>query len=165
MQKRVLAVVVLSMVGAVQADEVIYRSQDADGKPSFSDRPAAGAKPVELPPVNTVPAQPAPAPARTQIGETPVTDYRVALSAPSTVANGLVPTPVGIEVEPALQPGHRWQLVLDGEVVAEGEGNSHSLDSMSRGPHELSVQVVDHRGSVLGSDGPVRIFVLRPGKN
>lgn len=164
MQKRVLAVVVLTMLGAAHAEERIYRSQDADGKPSFSDRPAAGAKPVELPPVNTVPAQAAPSQAPNP-AHVPVTDYRVALNAPSTVANGLVPTPVGIEVEPALQPGHRWQLVLDGEVVAEGEGNSHSLGSLSRGAHELSVQVVDHRGSVLGGDGPVRLFVLRPGKN
>jgi hypothetical protein len=165
LKRGLMVVVTLVLVGAARADEnVIYQGRDADGKAVFRDRPAAGAKPVELPPVNTVPAA-TPRPDAVPVESAFAGYERVLLSAPAIVPNGLVPTTVGIAVEPSLRPGHRWQLVLDGEVIAEGDTTSHTLGGLSRGPHRLSLQVVDGGGSVLGSDGPVEMFVYRPGQN
>lgn len=156
--------ILLLAAGVVYADGVIYRSEGGDGRPSFSDRPEAGAKPVDLPPVNTLPPPAVPQQAEQPAGEA-FAGYEVRLAAPATVANGLVPTSVQIAVEPELRPGHRWQLFLDGKLVAQGDDSSHKLEPLNRGPHQLLLQVVDSGGKVLGSDGPVDLFVLRPGKN
>jgi len=156
----VFAVVTLALSPAVQA-QTIYQGKDASGKPVFTDQPRPGDKPVELAPINTTPATrglPA-APAQPAVfgGYT-----RVALSVSGSVPNAFVPVAVGIDVEPELQPGHLWQLSLDGRTVAAGREAIYTLNQLERGDHVLTLQIIDQSGQVLAESAPANIFVQFP---
>lgn len=158
---RVFAAVALALSLSAQA-QTIYQGKDASGKPVFTDHPRPGDKPVELPPINTTPATralPAAAPARPAAfsGYT-----RVALTVAGSVPNAFVPVLVGIDVEPELQPGHLWQLSLDGRTVAAGREPSYTLDQLERGDHSLTLQIIDQSGHVLAESAPASVFVQFP---
>lgn len=147
------------------AAEQIYRGTDDSGKPLFTDQPQPGARPVELPPVNTVePVEPngTPATGRQQAADQGY--RRVSLGVPRIIPNGLAGHTVTISTEPALRAGHRWRLLLDGALVATGQGEAHTFEQLARGPHTLEVEIVDARGAVLGSSGGQKVFVYWPGQ-
>lgn len=146
----------LLCVSLLAGAQTVYQGKDASGKPVFTDQPRPGDKPVELQVPNTVPAA---NPVRQQPEPVVVEDYSAALSAVGSVPNEHVPVDVSISIEPALRPGHAWHLLLDGQVVAQGVESTYSFESLSRGQHTLSLQVVDENGVVLSDAEPVSIFV------
>lgn len=156
---------VLALIVAPAFAQTIYRSTDAQGNPVFTDQPTRNAKPIDLPAINTTPAV-APTGARTTTPQAGFSGYQhVAISVPSSIPNGLAPVTIGIAAQPALQPGHRWRLSLDGTVVAEGEGGSATLDHIERGDHQLSAQIFDQSGALVGESEPTPVFVFWPSKN
>jgi hypothetical protein len=71
---------------------------------------------------------------------------------------------VYLELQPALQPGHRIVLNIDGEdgeSIQAGESLNFNLVDMSRGRHTVGAKVVDGRGDTLIDTGPVGFYVLR----
>jgi hypothetical protein len=106
-----------------------------------------------------------PAPAPNPTKENASAGYsRIALGVPSSIPNGLAPTTIGIELQPALRPGHRWQLLLDGALLQEGTGASVTIEQLERGTHQLELQVMDITGAPVGSVSQ-EVFVFWPGKN
>lgn len=156
----VFAIVALALSLSAQA-QTIYQGKDASGKPVFTDQPRPGDKPVELPPINTTPATrglpAAPAQPAAFSGYT-----RVALTVVGSVPNAFVPVMVGIDVEPELQPGHLWQLSLDGRTAAAGREPSYTFDQLERGDHSLTLQIIDQSGRVLAESAPASVFVQFP---
>ncbi|MFY0729571.1 penicillin-binding protein [Pseudomonas sp. NFX15] len=52
--------------------------------------------------------------------------------------------------EPALQPGHRYRLLLDGQPTAEpGTSPVFPLSNIDRGSHTLSVEILDEQGRIV----------------
>ncbi|MDF9904565.1 UNVERIFIED_ORG: hypothetical protein OKW15_002521 [Pseudomonas reinekei] len=52
--------------------------------------------------------------------------------------------------EPALQPGHRYRLLLDGQPTAEpGPSPVFPLSNINRGSHTLSVEILDEQGRII----------------
>ncbi|WP_223511721.1 DUF4124 domain-containing protein [Pseudomonas sp. GL-R-26] len=52
--------------------------------------------------------------------------------------------------EPALQPGHRYRLLLDGQPTAEpGLSPVFALSNIDRGSHTLSVEILDEQGRIV----------------
>lgn len=52
--------------------------------------------------------------------------------------------------EPALQPGHRYRLLLDGQPTAEpGPSPVFPLSNIDRGSHTLSVEILDEQGRIV----------------
>ncbi len=158
---RKLLIVTCLLASAFAAAQTVYHSKDAQGNPVFSDQPKPGAKEIEIKPVNTTPSlTPTYAPPQT---ENQFKGYaHIGVSVPSPIPNGLVPTNVGILVEPALQPGHNWQLKLDGSAIASGTEAGATIPPLERGNHVLQVDVLDS-GHIVGSSDPVDVFVLLPG--
>lgn len=156
----ILAVLVASSCVA----ETIYQTRDAKGRPVFTDRPPPGAKPVELPPVNTTPGvTPKPEPASAQ---DEFSGYRkVGVVAPGSIPNGLAPVTVGIAIEPELRAGDRWQLLLDGRPVAEGREDAYTFDKLDRGTHQLALRVLDGGSAEVARSPVIEVFVFWPGKN
>jgi hypothetical protein len=161
MENRVMAlkqvgVVALLCVSLLAGAQTVYQGKDASGNPVFTDQPRPGDKPVELQAPNTIPAAIATPRAPR---EAAFTGYTVALSAAGSVPNEHVPVPVSITIEPALRPGHAWNLLLDGAVAVQGFETAYTFESLSRGRHTLSLQVVDESGAVIGEAEPVSVYV------
>jgi hypothetical protein len=153
------------LASALCVADTVYQSTDKRGNPVFTDQPQPDSRPVEVQPTNTTPSlTPAAAPASSD--GTPFKGYSsIDVGVPSSIPNGLAPTTVGIELKPALQPGHRWQLLLDGAVQEEGSGSSATIDRLERGTHQMQVIVLDATHAVIGTSTSKEVFVFWPGKN
>lgn len=153
----------------VIASEEVYRSVDKDGRPVFSDKPTTGSTPVDVRPPNTM-QELAPAGPRATVptaGETPPPPVYSTLRIASPENGGTVTNPAGnivagIELSPALQPGHRLQGLLDGQVSGMASDGGWLFPGTTRGPHTIEVQVLDGAGRALISSGTVNITLFRP---
>lgn len=147
--------------------ETIYRQQGPDGGVIYSDRPDAGAEPLELGPVNTAPAMEPTGPeeaADRGPEQSGAMSYRsLAILTPAgTVANGLAEQWVEVELEPDLQPGHHLEVQVDGEQVATGKEPRLAIGPLARGRRHLAVQVV--AGAEVLASAETEVFVYWPGK-
>ncbi len=163
-----LILTALLLAAALPASAQIYKYTDADGKTVFTNQPPTDvdAKPVELPPTNTVgPQAPVVAPSDSDTGSQASNAYAIlALSnLPDDEAlrqnNGTFT--VNVVVQPALSPAHQLQLVLDGQPYgAPTSSTSIGLDNLDRGDHTLAVQVL--QGSrVIQASAPVSFTLQR----
>jgi hypothetical protein len=145
--------------------DTVYQSTDKRGNPVFTDQPQPNARPVEVQPTNTTPSLTPAAPPGSST-EKAFTGYtRIELGIPSSIPNGLAPTTVGIELQPALQPGHRWQLLMDGASLEMGTGSSATIERLERGTHQFELRVIDASGALIGTSSNKEVFVYWPGKN
>jgi len=142
----------------------IYRHVNPDGSVEFSDIPAdEHAKPVELPPINSIPAPPAlrggttgnragspGAGARTPA---PVTEYSaLSITQPAddqAFRNNAGDVTITVSLSPALQAGHQLLIQLDGKTISRGSKTSVNLKNVDRGTHRLQAWVVDDKGKEL----------------
>lgn len=153
---RCLLICLLSSALAFPASAQIYKYTDANGNTAYSNQPPDGAKakPVELPPLNSVgpstprneppPAPPAEQPASAgQSTAYPVLELADLPTDEALRANNGTFT-VGVQIQPRLQPGHRLQLLLDGTPYGTPSNVPRlQLVNVDRGEHSLAVQVLD----------------------
>lgn len=151
------------------APATIYRHATPGGGTEFSDRPAPGAVPVQLPRANTTPGTPLPSappqPAAPAAAEE-FQGYR-SLSIQSPTRDGVYNdgsgrVPVSLALQPPLQPGHGLRLTLDGRRIELGAALGTALDNLDRGEHRLEAAVLDETGAVLKRAKPVLFHVMRP---
>lgn len=155
----VLALLAIQLATQSVMAQTIYRGKDAKGAPVFTDQPRPGDRPVELPPINTAPA-PTAMPAMGGSQPSAFAGYsQIAVSAPGSVPNAFSPVNVSISIEPALQPGHLWQLRLDGAFIAAGRESGYTFARLEAGLHTLSLSIVGDSGEVLGEASPVSVLV------
>ncbi|MCK0745118.1 DUF4124 domain-containing protein [Chromohalobacter nigrandesensis] len=160
-------------ISAAQATPV-YRSVDAQGNVTFSDRPVG--EQVNVGTVNTVPSQ-----AREERdrqvadaaieaesdAESSFTDYeRLAIAAPgdeSTLPTGAAgDTQVRVAISPELREGHRLRILVDGEASGAAQhATTFSVTELVRGEHTLRVEVVDTEGRVRQRSAPITLYVQR----
>jgi hypothetical protein len=67
--------------------------------------------------------------------------------------------PVGISVSPALQKGHRLEILLDGKI-ANGLASVQAAN-LERGSHQILARVVDAAGKTLTSSS-VTFYIQQP---
>ena len=156
----------------------IWRWKDADGVVHISDRPVPGAELVQITggvsttsrPPQAAPAAPpipntaarSPAPAR------PVTVAYTscAVSSPvdDTVFQSVDTVAVSLQIEPALQGGHRIQVLLNNAPVADWPENqpSYTLTGLYRGSYTLSARIVDAGGRSYCNGAAVSFHVRQP---
>jgi hypothetical protein len=141
---------------------------DANGTVHYSDRPVPGARQVELAGAQAFGSQ---APAAATPARTTATDSQAA--APYRVVDIVSPADqetlwnlegtlsVQVRFQPSLQPGHRYDLVLDGERRNINTATSRaSLSDVFRGTHSLEVVVIDAAGTEL-MRSPSRTFFVQ----
>lgn len=148
----------------------VWKWRDADGVIHYSDQPVPGAEQVNVqaassfsaPQINSgnsnSPAPSSPATAAYSNIEIwkPSNDETIAATA------GQVG--VAVRVEPALQPGHRLALYLDGQLVQgfPPQGSEYQLSEVARGDHSLQLVVVDSQGKQVKSSAAVQFHVFQP---
>jgi len=157
------------------AGAAVYKSVDAQGKVTYSDKPVGNSQPVTLPPLSSVPPpsykslQPA---ARISPITTQVTRYKtleiVTPGQDETVRDNTGNIPVHVLLKPALNKaaGHRLQYFLDGRKYGEPAISGQTLyTNIDRGTHTLGVAVVDASGKVLKRTAAIRIYMHRQSVN
>ncbi|MFJ3052164.1 MULTISPECIES: DUF4124 domain-containing protein [Pseudomonas nitroreducens/multiresinivorans group] len=166
-----LILTALLLAAALPASAQIYKYTDANGKTVFTNQPPTNvdAKPVELPPTNTVgPQAPAvPVDSGSQNQATGAYAILALSNLPDDESlrqnNGTFL--VNVVVQPALAPDHQLQLLLDGQPYgAPTSSTSIGLQNIDRGDHTLAVQVL--QGSrVIQASSPVSFTLQRISTN
>jgi hypothetical protein len=137
---------------------------DESGTVHFSDRPVPGARQVELAGAQGFGTQ---APVRIAAADgqaQPAAPYQaIEIVSPAdqeTLWNIGATLPVQLRFQPALQPGHRYDLVLDGQRRnVDTTAARVSLPDVFRGAHTLQVVVLDSAGNELLRSPPRTFFV------
>ena len=140
---------------------------DANGTVHFSDRPEPGARQVELggaqgfgsaaAPVVTAPR---PASPRQQVAPSRYQADIVSPAEQETLWNTGGVVNVQTRVQPGLQPGHRYDLLLDGQRRnAPTTSASVALADVFRGTHTLQIVVIDAAGAELTRSAARTFFV------
>jgi hypothetical protein len=160
-----LPLMLLLFAGCLHA--AVYKQVNENGEVVYSDKPAAGAKKMDLPelPTYTPPpvplVRPADAPVESEIYEgleviKPAND--------STIRNNLGIIEVQLRIEPALKvrEKHRLQLYLDNERYGPlVDKTAIMMSNIERGEHTLSASVFDGDGNVVAASNSVTVFVKR----
>jgi hypothetical protein len=164
------------LLGASPAGAEVYRWQDAEGNPVFSDSPPGkgqargGTQRIELPPAQTVPAfkPPPPGPAAqegasdTPAARAPYARFAIVSPEPdSAIRDNAGNLHIETVLEPPLQAHDYVVLYLDEHAVAEGPQTTFQLFHVDRGTHTVHAVVRDgaHR-SVIATE-PVSFTLLR----
>ena len=151
MPKLLLALLLLSWPAFAQ----VYTYIDADGNRVYTDQPKPGnAKPVEMAPMNAMPAQKRLSPPKGPAQPAPAPIYQV-LRILFPTPDSMVEDPAGdlivtVNSEPALLPAHSYRLLLDGTAAgAPSRSAVFALTNLDRGTHQLAVEIVDSQGQTL----------------
>ncbi|GMQ88996.1 MAG: DUF4124 domain-containing protein [Gammaproteobacteria bacterium] len=150
----------------------VYKSVDAQGNVVYSDEPVGNGKPVDLPPLSTIPPpkytprQPSAKP------DEPGSAYsKISIVSPTqeaTLRDNTGAVPVSAGLEPALNSaaGHRFQFYLDGQTQGEPTKSSQIvIANVDRGAHNVAVAVVDGKGKEVTRSSPVQFFLHRQSIN
>jgi hypothetical protein len=151
-----------------------WKWKDANGVVHYSDKPVQGAERISvLPPKPSIsvtkPAAAEPRPATSaasgQPDQQPIVPYsRCVVTAPDNeeTFNAINTVSAGLLIEPALQPGHRIEVQLNGSIVKDWppDASSHTLTGLERGSYTLSARVLDSFGGAVCS-GPAITFYVR----
>jgi hypothetical protein len=171
--KRACLMILASLLTATGAQATTYVRVEKDGTKTYSDRPLPGGHPVELQPAQTYSAPPTtPSPSSNLPGEqrdlieAANFKYTCALS-PQNEQTFQNPESVSLSVSltPALRVGDQVRFALDGNQVAQEEGQtSVSVSYPDRGTHTAAVRVTDSSGKSL-CDVRSTFYVQRTGLN
>ncbi|WP_295472764.1 DUF4124 domain-containing protein [uncultured Pseudomonas sp.] len=135
----------------------IYTYIDAEGNRVFTDQPRKNAKRLDVAPTNNMSSTPRTRDVKigpAQPVKKPMFHYqllRILVPEPdSTIRSGEGKVIVTVSSDPALQDGHRYLLLLDGQPVgAPGRSPVFALDNLDRGTHQISVEIYDELGRLL----------------
>jgi len=164
-----IAALQLPIVAHAQSSGTVFRSVDEQGRVIFSDRPSDDAETVNVHPANTMRVAPSePRTISAQEAPPAVTGYAaLRINAPphdSLVRSNLGEIAVAIHIEPALQAGHRMQLLLDGSVAGEPDSGSWLLEGVAPGSHILQLQILDQDGQIIFRSDSSTVHLQRSGR-
>ncbi|TLX58754.1 penicillin-binding protein [Stutzerimonas nosocomialis] len=154
MRRLLLCLMLFSPLALAQ----VYTYIDQDGNRVFTDQPTKGAKVIELTPPNAMPAPQtrrlSPPPQAADKKPEPALPYgllRILVPSPdATINNNAGDLIVTATSDPALQEGHAYRLILDGQVSGSpGRSPVFALSNIDRGTHHISVEIIDQGGRIL----------------
>jgi len=154
----------------------VFRQVGPDGTVTFSDTSTPGAERLRVEPAQTVTLPPVPTRA-TETEQSGDGAKKADGSAPAYESFAILEpsngqgirandgsVTVSLSLKPALAPGHKIELVLDGQddgKVYSGSSLIFKLSQLSRGEHTVSARVKDAGGEQLIETGTVSFNVLR----
>lgn len=154
----------LLLLLCADAGAEIYRSQDAQGRPVFSDRPSENSQPVVLDELNTTPSIDVPDAPPLQGKVVSEDTPQLSISQPregQILPNGLQATTVALSLSKPLPPGYRLAISLDGKTLQTGTATQLSIPRLNRGRHQISATLLDAKGQAQDRD-TVEIMVYWP---
>jgi hypothetical protein len=131
--------------------ETIYKTVDENGNVIFTDKPSEEAETIKIQELENTIDNPNPAKYKPSASKPESFSYRsFTVMNPENGAavrsnNGNVS--ISLSLEPALNPGHKIVISMDGKQI--GTGFSVSLQNVDRGTHSISAKVVDSDGKSL----------------
>ena len=171
---RLILTSIFLLVAAVTAQAEIYKSFDENGNVVFTDRPPSGtpSQEVKVTPSSVIQSLNTPAPTgqRPDEEEEEGTVYEsltvVEPANDAGVRSNDGNIAVLLELVPKLNAGnHRLELLMDGNVVADGSLGTFELENIDRGAHSVFAQVKDAQNNVLIRSPLVTFTVLRASIN
>ncbi len=157
----------MSLVCSLALAATVYKWVDEHGVVHYSDQPHPNAQQVSVPAAQTykagdMPAAPGAAPAPAQ----PVPYQGCAIAQPTdeeTFTN-VDSLSIIVRTDPALRPGDRIFLMLDGQPLNGGmaTGSQFTLTSLDRGTHTLQAVVRDSEGGLMCQTPGVTYNVHQP---
>ncbi|MFO7530456.1 MAG: DUF4124 domain-containing protein [Marinobacter sp.] len=148
----------------------VYRHVDAQGNVTFSDEPIEGGETVEVKPVTTV-TLPKPQTVREteklreEVKREGAVYESVSFVQPQNeqaFQSGSGDVRFEVTSTPGLQAGHKYEVTLDGQPVAQTSSGSVVVNNIFRGTHEALVHIVDENGVQVKTGSPITFTVHRP---
>ncbi len=154
-----------AFIGTTASSAPAWTWVDANGQTHFSDRPVPGARQVELAGAQGFGApQPVRPTQRATAAQSPDAPYQVDIVSPAeqeTLWNIGTQLNVQVRIQPQLQPGHRYDLALDGQRRNLNTSAARiTLPNVFRGTHTLELVVLDAAGTEL-MRSPSRTFFVQ----
>lgn len=148
----------------------VYRHVDAQGNVTFSDEPIEGGETVDVKPVTTVTL---PKPQTVRETDKLREEVKREGSAYESVSfvqpqneqafySGSGDVRFEVTSTPGLQAGHKYEVTLDGQPVAQTSSGSVVVNNVFRGTHEARVHIVDENGVQVKTGSPITFTVHRP---
>lgn len=163
-----VAGMVLLVAGPASAQ--VYRHVDAHGNVTFSDEPTEGAEPIEVKPVTTI-TLPKPQVVqeteklRQEVQKEGAVYDSVSISYPENgqaFHSGNGDIEFRLASTPGLQPGHKYELTLDGQPVGQSTSGRILVNNIFRGTHEARAYIIDEKGIQIKAGPAVTFTVHRP---
>ena len=159
------------LAGSVAAEATkheMWAWKDANGVTHYSDRPAPGARRIEVATMEpeSVPTPPRPAaPGAAPTQAAPAYQYELLeIWVPENGESFFgadAEVTVRVLSEPELGPGHELRVYLDGKLVDKDPTTLDlAIGSIERGAHSLTALIVDDKGAELIRSEP-RVFHIR----
>ena len=150
----------------------VYKSVDADGNVVYTDEPVGNARPVDLPPLSTIPPPKAFTPPADIAEQDAATGYEklqvVSPEQDATLRDNTGNVAVSVAAEPALdlKAGHRVQFYLDGQTAGDpGNSLKKVFQNVDRGAHTVEAAIVDQSGTELIRSAGTRFYLHRQSVN
>jgi hypothetical protein len=167
LMRTIIAFIATLAAGAVLAQA--YKWTDEDGVVHFSDRPQEGAERIDLPEAAPRPRPPPrTASSAADASDTdpfeeagPFSYESLTIGAPlaeETLWNIEGVLNVTLNLQPALQSGHRIRVFFDGEPRYVNR-LSFQIDQVYRGVHNIQAEIVDEAGTMVIRSMPNRFYV------
>lgn len=162
---KMLAAALILLTTLAYAEGETYRWVDERGVVHFSDRPHPGAELIQLRPAQGFAAPAAQTAAAASAGATEPLGYDVfEVSSPrneETLWNIATEMSINLSIRPALRPGHRIDLRVDGQPVTEAptRATQFQIGGVYRGAHSIQATVVDDAGNTVQAAAPVTFYV------
>lgn len=160
---------VFTLWASLLSAQAIYRTVDEDGRVTYSDRPPADEQEREeaqLPPINSA-AETRPR-ARGQQQNREQRDavrYQVDILSPapeSSVPPGQRDLNIVVGLDRDLRPGDFLAIYRNDELLTETRERQFLVQEITRGSHQIEVEVISADGELLGASEPVTVHVHRP---
>lgn len=155
---------------AIPVSAEVYRNVDAYGNVTYSDEPSEGAEAVEVKPVTTITLPKPEAVQETEKLREEVQREGAAYESLSfaypdsnqAFHSGSGDVQFEVRSTPGLQPGHKYEVTLDGQPVGQSTSGSITVNNVFRGTHEARVHIVDENGVQVKTGSPITFTVHRP---
>lgn len=155
---------------AIPVSAEVYRNVDAYGNVTYSDEPSEGAEAVEVKPVTTITLPKPEAVQETEKLREEVQREGAAYESLSfaypdnnqAFYSGSGDVQFEVRSTPGLQPGHKYEVTLDGQPVGQSSSGSITVNNVFRGTHEARAHIVDENGVQVKTGSPITFTVHRP---
>ncbi|MBK1852735.1 MULTISPECIES: DUF4124 domain-containing protein [unclassified Marinobacter] len=148
----------------------VYRNVDAQGNVTFSDEPSKGAETVKVKPVTTI-TLPKPKNVREtdklreEVKREGSIYEQVSFIYPEdeqAFHSGSGDVHFEMRSTPELEPGHKYEVTLDGQPVGQSASGSVTVNNVFRGTHDAGIHIIDRNGVQIKTGKPIRFTVHRP---
>jgi hypothetical protein len=155
---------------AAPATAEVYRNVDAYGNVTFSDEPSDGAETIKVKPVTTI-TLPKPqtvqetSKLREEVKREGSVYQQVSLTHPEdnqAFHSGSGDVQFTMQSTPALRPGHKYEVTLDGQPVGQTTSGSVTVGNVFRGTHKAQVHIIDRNGVQIKNGPAIHFTVHRP---